>query len=125
MPTTRGMPGPARSRPRLVVLSADGSGLLAGITGAHPTESTPGNPFGRLRWTTWNAHGGRAWGAEWINDCSPTCGQAVYRAYRATVHVYDPNRSGVFVRMAVTARGRSTVYRAVYIGGPDAGWAFR
>jgi hypothetical protein len=120
MPIRTGLTGPLQARPYIVVLSVDGSGLLGGLTGLHPTESTRGKPFGRLRWTTWNSTEGRAWGAEWINNCEPSCGQGTYRAYKAAVHVYDPGRSGVFLRMTVKSRFGAT-YSAYYADG-EWGW---
>jgi hypothetical protein len=105
MPTSTGIDGPPAARPARVELSVDGSELLAGNTGRHPTQNTPGNPFGRLRWTTWGSSGGEARGAVWIDNCSPSCGGGVYHAYKASVRVYDPNRSGVFQRMTVRASG--------------------
>jgi hypothetical protein len=118
MPIRTGLTGPTRTRPGIVVLSVDGSGLLGGITGRHPTESTRGNPFGRLHWTTWNATQGRARGAEWINNCIPSCGQGVYRAFKATVHVYDPSSTGVFQRMTIaTPSKRLRTYSALYADG--------
>jgi hypothetical protein len=112
--------GPLRVRPRIVVFSADGSRLLGGFTGRHPHQDTPGNPFGRLRWTTWNSTEGRAWGAEWLNNCEPSCAQGTYHAFKATVHVYDPGRTGVFLRMTVKSH-MSFTYSAFY---EDGGWGW-
>ncbi len=121
MPVLAGVSGPLQVRPNIVDLSADGSELLGGVTGRHPHEDTPGHPFGRLHWTTWNSTEGRAWGAEWLNNCRPSCGAGTYYAYKATVHVYDPGRSGVFLRMTVKSR-RSFRYSAMYVGGYGGGW---
>jgi hypothetical protein len=122
MPIQGGVIGVTRARPAIVGLVADGSQLLGGVTGRHPTESTRGHPFGRLHWTTWTATDGRAQGAEWINNCSPSCGGGVYRAFRATVHVYDPSATGVFQRMKITARlKRPKTYAASYAEG---GWGW-
>lgn len=123
MPIRTGLTGPLQVRPYIVVLSVDGSGLLGGFSGRHPTESTRGKPFGRLHWTTWNSTEGRASGAEWLNNCRPSCARGTYHAYKATVHVYDPGRSGVFLRMTVKSR-RSATYTAHYFGGYGGGWGW-
>lgn len=117
MPTTA-TGGPLKARPGIVVFTADGSGLLGGFTGQHPHQDTAGNPFGHLRWTTWNSTQGRAWGAQWLNDCRPSCAQGTYHAYKATVHVWDPGRTGVFLRIQVKSRDSFT-YTATYF---DGGW---
>jgi hypothetical protein len=117
MPTTT-TGGALVARPAIVVFTADGSGLLGGFTGQHPHQDTPGNPFGHLRWTTWNSDEGRAWGAQWQNDCRPSCAQGTYHAFKATVHVWDPGRTGVFLRIQVKSR-YSFSYTATYVGG---GW---
>ena len=118
MPIQGGLTGPTRARPAIVGLVVDGSQLLGGVTGRHPTESTRGNPFGRLHWTTWTATEGRAQGAEWINNCRPSCGGGTYKAFKATVHVYDPSTTGVFRRMTISAHSRRPkTYSAFYSHG--------
>ena len=121
MPVLTWVNGPLRARPRVVDLSVDGAVLLAGQTGQHPTQSTPGDPFGRLHWTTWNALGGRAWGAEWRDTCRPSCAQGTYHAHKATVHVFDPDRHGVFLRMTVKTQRRRHTYIARHL---DGGWGW-
>jgi hypothetical protein len=124
MPVLTGVSGPLQVRPYIVDLTADGSQLLGGVTGRHPHENTPGKPFGRLHWITWNSSEGRASGAEWLNNCRPSCARGTYHAYKATVHVYDPGRSSVFLRMTVKSH-RSFTYSASYFAADGGGWGWR
>jgi hypothetical protein len=117
-------PSVPRARPGNVVLSQDGSVLLGGLTGAHPTESSLGDQFGALRWTSWTAHGGSAHGALWRNNCVPSCGNGHYSARPATVRVFDPSRYKVFERLAVTVAGHTTIYHATYTYGTGGGYSW-
>jgi len=101
VPVLTGVGGKLQARPNTIDLATDGSVLLAGVTGQHPTQNTPGDPFGRLHWTTWNSTEGRAWRAIWADDCTPNCATAVYQAKKITVHVYEPGRDKVFLRMTI------------------------
>jgi hypothetical protein len=114
------LPNQLQACPAKVNLSGDGGFLLAGFTGAHPTQSSRGDPFGELQWTTWSSTEGVASGAEWADDCRPNCAQGVYHAYRATVRVYDPNQAGVFQRMSVTGHFELRYY-AIF---QDGDWAW-
>lgn len=80
--------------------------LLAGVT-AHrrlvPPSSLHLSSFGRLHWTVWNATDGRAAGALWLTNCTPTCAQGKWQRVRATIHVYRANFAGIFTRMTVHA----------------------
>jgi hypothetical protein len=120
MPIRTGYSGPVQARPYSVGLSVDGTGILGGFTGRHPTLNTAnrhGWPFGRLRWTTWNPTEGRAWGAEWLDRCNPNCGEGTYSAYKANIHVYDPSTSGVFQRMTIQSRVGARSYSAYHDSG--------
>lgn len=68
-----------------------------------------------LTWTSWNLTGGRAWGADWHNNCTPDCARGTYFAYRANVHVYRPEHMAghmLFTRMTVTYTGAHPPYPA-------------
>lgn len=91
-------------RPELVVYSADGAAFVSG-------QGVPGSPVhpGRLHWTTWNSSEARAWGADWHDNCEPSCAQGTYFPYRANVHLYRPRVVGghwLFTRMTVTYTGQ-------------------
>jgi hypothetical protein len=124
MPTGTGFAGPTATRPAIVSVSADRSYLLAGLTKARPRQDSPGRVFGRLRWTTWNKKEGVASGAEWINNCEPSCGGGVYRAYKATVRVFDLASlygKPIFLRMDVSVGGKTVRFSAISIG---KGWGW-
>ena len=127
MPIRSAVPGPLRSRPRLVTLGVDSSAVLGGFTSAHPTQQDLGGPaFGSLDWTVWNARQGWAAGAEWINNCAPSCAQATYVPHKLKIHVYDPNSHGIFQHMKVMS-GRTFSFHAMRlaaIGDLPAGWAW-
>lgn len=95
-------------RPYVVSFTGDSTGFLGGSTGDE--SLTPSDlkgrgrkGFGRLTWTTWNSTQGRAWGVVWLNDCKPACAGGTFHPKKANVHVYRPNRSGIFTRMHIDA----------------------
>ena len=89
-----------------IVHGDHGDALLAGVTRSKrlgPPSSLHLRSFGRLHWTSWNASGGRAYGAMWISNCSPTCAQGQWRRIKATIRVFRANYAGIFIRMTVHA----------------------
>src|SRR5947209_3799039 len=72
-------------RPRMILISGDGSAFLAGRGRAsrHPR-------IGRLRWTTWSATEGKGWGGLWIDNCTPDCVHGRRIPYRVNLDVYQP-----------------------------------
>lgn len=100
-------------RPFVVSFTGDGTGYLGGWTGrkrvtrADLRRTGLRASFGRLRWTTWNAREGRAFGIEWLNNCRPSCGEGTFYVVPVNVHVYRPNASGIFTRLEIRSkRGR-------------------
>lgn len=128
MPIRTGLSGPLQARPYRVDLSVDGTGWLGGFTGLHPAYATLRLPqLGRLHWTTWTSHEGRAWGAEWVDPCTPSCGGGFFRPYKATVYVYDPGRSGVFLHMTVVSAysNKYAPHRTTYVASyGSGGWGW-
>ena len=91
--------------PFRIVYSGDGAALVAGRGGIS----------NHLRWTTWNHKEGLAWGANWHDNCIPSCAQGTYFAYRANVRVYRPRQVGtrlLFTRLTVTYTGARPPYPA-------------
>lgn len=82
-------------KPYRIIYSGDGAALLAGRSGISS----------HLTWTSWTQTVGRAWGADWHNNCVPDCARGTYSAYRANIRVYRPRQLGgylLFTRMTVT-----------------------
>ncbi len=109
VPTERWGP---QVRPHLIDYTGDGSALLGGFTRHHRLhKSSPLADFGRLRWTTYNARQGRAWGADWIDNFIPDGAAGTFHPIKVDVHVYRPRR-GVFTRMTVTEHGHRYTFHA-------------
>ena len=90
----------ARS-PAQIVYTGDGSGFLAGHGGSARSP-------GRLRWTASTSSQARATGADWRDNCTPSCATGSFRAYPATVRLYRPavlGRHLVFTRMTIKYTG--------------------
>ena len=91
-------------RPGSIVYTGDGTGVLAGrgTRSRHPK-------FGRLHWTAWNPTEGRAFGADWVNNCVPFCAAGTFTPYPVNIKVFRPRLlSGhrIFTRMQVTYTGK-------------------
>jgi hypothetical protein len=110
-------------RPYVIAISGDGSNFLAG---RGQTARRPDT--GRLTWTQWSAADGRGRGANWIDDCEPSCAQGTLHPYRITVHVYRPRRIAghrLFTRLSITyvagrpsyIKRRTTTLQLVYKSG--------
>lgn len=87
-------------RPGTIVYTGDGSGVLAG----RGTRSRRPK-FGRLHWTTWNATQGKAFGADWVNNCVPFCAAGTFTSYPVNIRVFRPRVLAghrIFTRMQVT-----------------------
>ncbi len=106
-----------RRTPRQIVYSGDGSALIAGT----------GRISAHLRWTSWTASAGVGTGADWHDNCRPSCAQGTYHAYPVRIRAYRPRRVGgveLFTRITTTFthasppypgyRHRSVTYRLQY-----------
>jgi hypothetical protein len=91
-------------RPGTITYTGDGSGLVAG----RGTRSRDPK-FGRLHWTAWNATEGRAFGADWVNNCVPFCAAGTFTPYPVNIRVFRPRVVAghrIFTRMQVTYTGK-------------------
>jgi hypothetical protein len=89
--------------------------ILGGWTGHRHIRKL--SNMGRLTWTQWSQTDGRATGALWTLVCRPDCAGGYYDPIRAKVHVWQPNRQGVFTRMRVDAGRYHLNYNAQYSSG--------
>jgi hypothetical protein len=98
--------GPARAgrnpqvRPHTIIYTGDGSGLLAGTGKASRRPH-----FGRLDWTGWSATGAQATGANWINNCRPSCANGRFSSYPVKIRAFRPRVVAglkIFTRMKVS-----------------------
>ena len=97
-------------RPFVVSWTGDSTGYLGGPTGRRGVTTRDIQRrglranFGRLRWTTWNATQGRAWGVNWLNNCKPNCARGTFFPKNVNVRVYRPNSSGIFTRLEILSK---------------------
>ena len=82
-------------RPRQIVYTGDGSGVLGGFTGKGPLPR-----FGRLLWPNWTDTQAQGSGAVWLDDCAPNCAEGSFHPYAAKVRALAP-RSGHFTRLTL------------------------
>src|SRR5262249_45303316 len=107
-PTEFGSP---KVRPARIGYTGDGSAILGGFTKFRRLhKSSKLADFGRLHWTVYNRHQGRAVGADWIDDFIPDGATGTFRPIHVKVHVYRP-RHGIFTRMTITERGHSYTFK--------------
>jgi hypothetical protein len=92
-------------RPRIIVLSPDGSSVLAGA-GHHGRRSGRNRRWaGSIAWSSWTPSQAVGSGANWMNNCKPDCASGTYHPYPAKLRAYDP-RSGHFTRLWVRIKYR-------------------
>lgn len=102
----------AKVRPARIDYTGDGSAILGGFTRYKRLHKfVPIRRFGRLRWTHYNRRGGRAVGADWIDNFIPDGAAGTFHPVRVKVHVYRP-RHGIFTRMTLTEHGHSYTLKA-------------
>jgi hypothetical protein len=96
--------GSLQVRPYVIGWTGDGTAFLGGFTG-HRSVSKPSLAghslsfgLGRLRWTTYNATEGRAYGADWVDNGVPDNASGTFFPAKVSVHVYRPE-NGVFTRL--------------------------
>lgn len=112
-PTELGRP---QVRPARIDYTGDGSAILGGFTkfkGLHKSSRLA--DFGRLRWTVYNRHEGRAVGADWIDNFIPDGAAGTFHPFRAKIHVYRP-RHGIFTRMTLSEQGHTFTFKARGLG---------
>lgn len=86
-------------KPGEIIYSGDGSQFFA----------SRGKRPGNLHWTVWNATEGRGTGAQWIDNCDPSCANGKFTLYPITLKVSAPKQESkyfIFTRLTVTYTGK-------------------
>ena len=103
--------GSYKVRPHIIGWTGDGTGYLGGFSGHSSLRRPfPLSDFGRLRWTTYSATQGYAWGADWLNNGIPDDASGTFTPTKVNVHVYRP-RNGIFTRLAFNLGGKVAVLK--------------
>ena len=91
-------------RPAQMILSGDGSLIIAGPAawiGRNPTPQRPGGQFGHITWTAWTATAATGVGVEWLDNCKPNCAEGTY--FPATVRLAASQpAAGVYGRLTLS-----------------------
>jgi hypothetical protein len=103
-PVSRGICKAAKWKPRRIVLSADGSGVLAGYK-KPGHEPYSGGRIPGMRWSHWTSTSASTHAYEWIDDGYPSVGAGTYYAIPVHISLWRP-RDGVFTRMRVISHAR-------------------
>ena len=107
--------------PPVIVISGDGSALLAGEAawiGRDPTPKHTGNQFGHITWTSWTATRATGTGVAWLDNCTPDCAQGTYFPHDERI-VASTVQAGRFTRLVLTPTGpgKATIYTLKRGGG--------
>lgn len=89
-----------QQKPYVITWTGDGTGVLGGRGRAAVRYRV-----GRLHWTTWTKTLGRAWGANWLDDCNPNCAEGVHTPFAVNVTADRPKYEfgyRIFTRMTIT-----------------------
>ena len=112
VPVSRGVCRAPKTRPKIIVLAADGSGALSGYSHhGHVSYST--GPRADLHWKTWTSRQARTSGYLWVDDGHPSVGAGTYYALPATVRLWRPVQ-GVFMRLRITPHGSASFHPNKY-----------
>jgi hypothetical protein len=114
-------------KPTEIIYTGDGSGLLAGL------HKKP-HAFNPIKWSSWRKHAANGSGANWIDNCTPSCAQGTFIGYPVTIKLFRPRvKAGydVFTRMTLTYTGQkpsfvhtSTVTWKLVVNGTFFFWHF-
>lgn len=94
-------------RPTLIVYTGDGSGYFAG-----PRKLGHSN-YGHLSWSNWTKTRASGSGANWVNNCKPSCAQGTYTGYPVKLQASTPKRVEgylLFTRLKVTYTGKRPAF---------------
>lgn len=106
--------GAPKARPARIDYTGDDSAILGGFTRYKRLHKfAPMRRFGRLHWTAYNRHGGRAVGADWIDNFIPDGAAGTFHPFRVKVHVYRP-RHGIFTRMKIREHGGTVTLKTFH-----------
>lgn len=92
-----------RVKPGVITYTGDNTGYLAGRGRASHRPKR-----GRLHWREWTSTHATATGADWGDDCLPSCATGLRTPFPVRVKLYRPRLEGgydVFTRMRVTYTG--------------------
>jgi hypothetical protein len=107
--------------PAAIVVSGDGSALVAGQAawiGRDPNPNHGGSQFGRITWTAWTASHGTGVGVYWLNNCAPNCAQGTYFPHDVKI-VASRVRNALFTRLVLSpsaAGGKPRVFVLQHAG---------
>jgi hypothetical protein len=90
------------ARPPEIIYTGDGSGFLAGR--GHSVRHD-----GKIRWTSYGATSAKGSGANWLDNCDPSCAGGKFSSYPVTLSVSDPSvvhGRDIFTRMIVDYTGK-------------------
>ena len=90
--------------PAAIVVSGDGSALVAGEAawiGRDPNPGHGGGQFGRISWTAWTASHASGVGVYWLNNCTPNCAQGTYFPHDVRI-LASRVRNGMFTRLVLS-----------------------
>jgi hypothetical protein len=93
---------PPKVKPKVLIYSGDGSAFFAG-----PKKLS--HSFGSLKWSSWTSTGASGSGANWLNNCKPSCAGGKFTGYAVTLVASSPKVIGgkdVFTRLKVTYTGK-------------------
>lgn len=121
-PVSRGICQSPKSRPKLIILSVDGSGILGGYR-KPGHERYEGMRVSGVRWSRWTATSATAHAYEWIDDGYPSVGGGTFYAIRVDIRLSRP-RGGVFTRMTIISHAKKSLHPNQYWRNPPAQHTF-
>ncbi len=107
--------------PPTIVVSGDGSALVAGQAawiGRDPNPNHGGSQFGRISWTAWTTSHATGVGVYWLNNCAPDCAQGTYFPHDVKI-VASRVRNARFTRLVLSptaAGGKASVFVLQHAG---------
>lgn len=91
-------------RPAQMILSGDGTLIIAGPAawiGRNPSPQQPGSQFGHIAWTSWTATTAAGIGVEWLDNCKPNCAEGTYFPQKVKLAASRP-AAGVYSRLTLS-----------------------
>ena len=107
--------------PAAIVVSGDGSALVAGDAawiGRNPNPNHGGSQFGHITWTAWTASHATGVGVYWLNNCAPNCAEGTYFPHDVKI-VASRVRNALFTRLVLApaaAGGKPSVFVLQHAG---------
>jgi hypothetical protein len=91
--------GKPQVKPKEIIYSGDGSALFAGTSKISH----------HISWSSWTATGASGSGAQWLNNCKPSCAGGKFSSYPVKLQASRPEviaGHDVFTRLKVTYTGK-------------------